>query len=69
MKYMGKVLEGVPSRPLKMPDGIVRVAIDPGTGRPNAEASSPAMEYFYAESIVSAEPSAPPAGAAVPYLP
>ena len=45
--YMQKTLKGAPHAELPMPDGIVRVNIDPDTGL--RDDSSPIGEYFYGE--------------------
>jgi len=56
IKYMGTMLKGTPDQPLAVPDGIVQVAIDPGTGLPDPQ--SKVNDYFYAESVPLPEPSA-----------
>jgi penicillin-binding protein 1A len=56
MKYMGAVLKDTPVQPLAIPDGVVHVAINPGTGRPDSE--SAVKDYFYAESVPQSEPAA-----------
>jgi penicillin-binding protein 1A len=56
MKYMGTVLKDTLVQPPATPDGVVQVAIDPGTGRPDSD--SAVKEYFYAESLPQSEPAA-----------
>jgi penicillin-binding protein 1A len=56
MKYVGTVLKDTPVQPLAIPDGVVHVAINPGTGRPDSD--SAVKEYFYAESVPQSEPAA-----------
>lgn len=56
MQYMGPVLKDVPAQLPGVPDGVVRVAIDPLTGRPSPRGA--ATDFFYAEAVVQAEPEA-----------
>jgi penicillin-binding protein 1A len=47
--YMAVALRGVPDNPLVIPDGIVSVKINPGSGTRAAEDASGVYEYFYDE--------------------
>jgi penicillin-binding protein 1A len=49
INFMGKVLKGIPERPLQQPDGILVVRIDPETGFRQADDHGGIPEYFYSE--------------------
>ena len=49
MNFMGKVLKGVPERPLQQPDGILVVRINPDTGYREPDDRGGLPEYFYSE--------------------
>lgn len=47
--YMAVALKGLPDNPLAIPDGIVSVKINPGSGTRAADDASGIYEYFYDE--------------------
>ncbi len=49
MNFMGKVLKGVPERPLSQPDGILVAHINPETGLREPDDRTGIVEYFYSE--------------------
>jgi penicillin-binding protein 1A len=49
MNFMGKVLKGVPERPLQQPDGILVARINPETGYREPDDRGGLPEYFYSE--------------------
>ncbi|WP_230425651.1 penicillin-binding protein 1A [Spartinivicinus ruber] len=58
IKYMAKALEGKSERPLKQPDGLVKVKINANTGKPTqASAHNTIFEIFRTEFVPKYDPS------------
>ncbi|HEX5512800.1 MAG TPA: penicillin-binding protein 1A [Gammaproteobacteria bacterium] len=69
LEFMRVALEGVPEQPLKQPDGLVTVRIDPESGlTARAENPEAVFEVFTADSVPPLEPAAG-AGGGAPQLP
>lgn len=67
MGYVGQVLKGVPERPMKPPDGVVAIRIDPDSGLRVTDNTLGAVDYFYQEFAPPlAAASAPPVFGDVP---
>lgn len=49
INYMSKVLHGTPDMPIKAPDGVASIKINPATGEQAGEDESGIYEYFYHE--------------------
>ena len=49
INFMGKVLKGIPERPLQPPEGVIVARISPETGLREPEDRGGIPEYFYAE--------------------
>jgi penicillin-binding protein 1A len=57
MNYIGTVLKGKPETPLSIPDGVVRVAINPANGltlEGGQEGQGGVPDYIYQENVPSA---------------